>query len=213
MIVRRLVLIALSAVSTLTVHASEGQHSFPERNQTLPDADPAAVCTAVTTKVEILTNKLNFPNSVELDDQGNVWVALAGAGHGNPGAEPAILRLQKSGKHETVIQEGGVAPVNDLLWHEQVLYISHRGKISAYEAGNLRDLVTGLPGKDDHTNDQIDFGPDKKLCITQGRATNSGVVGADNKKWVNKHPDFHDLPAETVTFVDRTFESRSFLRQ
>ena len=197
---------SLCAAPTL---ANEEGH--PNQAKELPNADPAAVRTAIPARVEIVADGLNFPTSVELDDQDNVWIGLSGAGHGNPGVKPAVLKVGKDGKTETIIEDGLVAPLNDLLWHDGVLYISHRGKVSKWDGSALQDVVSGLPSKGDHTNNQIDIGPDGKLYIGQGSATNSAVVGPDNKSWVKKHPDFHDMLPTDVTLTGKTFMSKSFL--
>ncbi len=103
-------------------------------------------------------------------------------------------------------------PVNDLLWHGGRLYISHRGKISVLETGGkIRDLVTGLPSKGDHQNNQMTAGPDGKIYFGQGTASNSGVVGVDNFKmgWLKKHQYFHDTPPRDLKIVGRTYSTTS----
>jgi glucose/arabinose dehydrogenase len=187
------------------------QNGHSDKSRTLPKADASVVRVAVPASVEIVASELNFPTSVELDDDGTVWIGLSGAGHGNPGVKPAVLKVTGDGKTETVIEDGLVAPLNDLLWHDGTLYVSHRGKVSKWNGSSLEDVVTGLPSKGDHTNNQIDIGPDGKLYIGQGSATNSGVVGPDNKKWVKKHADFHDTLPKDVTLLGETFTSKLFL--
>lgn len=46
--------------------------------------------------------------------------------------------------------------------------------------GRVKDLVTGLPSYGDHFNAKLSIGPDGKLYVGVGTATNSGVVGLDN---------------------------------
>ena len=100
-------------------------------------------------------------------------------------------------------------PVTDILWHDGRLFISHRGKISVFEGGKLRDLVTDLPSLGDHSNNQMAVGPDGKLYFGQGSATNSGVVGVDNFAfgWVKKHPEVAEVPAMDVVLTDQVFET------
>jgi glucose/arabinose dehydrogenase len=207
-IVRTLIALAiLLPICSVSLFADKSGQS--NQSRTFPEADPSAVRTAVDADVEIVADGLNFPTSVELDDQGNVWIGLSGAGHGNPGAKPAVLKKTGDEKVETVIEDGLVAPLNDLLWHDGTLFISHRGKVSKWNGSMLEDVVSGLPSKGDHTNNQIDIGPDGKLYIGQGSATNSGVVGPDNKKWVKKHPNFHDTLPRDVALRGETFSSKS----
>lgn len=201
----------LAAISLCSQNLLADENGHSDRSNTLPKADASAVRVAVPANVQVVASKLNFPTSVEVDDEGMVWIGLSGAGHGNPGVKPAVLKIANDGKTETVIEEGLVAPLNDLLFHDGTLYVSHRGKVSKWTGSKLEDVVTGLPSQGDHTNNQIDIGPDGKLYIGQGSATNSGVVGPDNKKWVKKHADFHDTLPKDVTLIGKAFTSKSFL--
>lgn len=187
----------------------------PEGPQSIPAPDPAAVQVPKGYRVEIAIKDLSFPTSVEIDDSGHLFIAEAGAVPGYKQSKPRVLRVMGKGAQETFIEQGLEAPVNDLLWHNGKLYVSHRGKISVVEDGRLRDLVTGLPSLGDHQNNQITAGPDGKLYFGQGTATNSGVVGPDNYKmgWLKKHPDFHDAVAkplsEQAKLRDQVFASKN----
>lgn len=163
-------------------------------------------------EVDVVVKNLTYPTSIDMDDEGNLYLAEAGYSYGDPTAIPRILRVTPTGGLTVVAQEGLNGPVNDLLWHDGRLFISHRGKISALEAdGTIRDLVTGLPSWGDHQNNQMSIGPDGKLYFGQGTATNSGVVGLDNYKmgWLKKYPDFHDRPAKDLRIVGRTYKTRN----
>lgn len=106
-------LIATLLLFALPLLAEEKGHSSQTKN--LPNADPSAVRTAISANVEIVADGLNFPTLVDLDDEGNVWIGLSGTGHGNPNAKPAVLKVAGDGKTKTVIDDGLVAPLNDLL--------------------------------------------------------------------------------------------------
>lgn len=146
---------SLSLCDTSIVNAESG-HFETERK--LPKADPVSVRVAIPADVELVADGLNFPNSVELDDNESIWLGLSGAGHGNPDASPAVLKVGEDGKRETVIEEGLVAPLNDLLWHDGTLFVSHRGKVSKWDGSSLKDVVTGWLSSGDHTNNQIVLG-------------------------------------------------------
>jgi glucose/arabinose dehydrogenase len=144
---------------------------------------------------EIVMSGLTFPTSVEFDDSGNLYIAEAGYSYGDETATPRILRVGSEGQ-TAVLAEGTplVGPINDLLWHDGRLYVSHRGKISTLQQdGTIRDLVAGLPSEGDHHNNQLSAGP----------------VGLDSAKmgWLKKQPNFHDIPARDIQLTGRTFET------
>lgn len=177
----------------------------------VPPPDPSAVQVPEGYRAEVVVTGLTYPTSVEFDDAGSMYIAEAGYSYGDELPAPRILRVGPEGEIE-VVGEGDplVGPINDLLWHEGQLFVSHRGKISRIDTGGgMRDLVTGLPSSGDHHNNQMTVGPDGKIYFGQGTLTNSGVVGEDNFKmgWLKKHPDFHDIPARDITLVGRTFEA------
>ncbi|MFP4105818.1 MAG: PQQ-dependent sugar dehydrogenase [Phycisphaerae bacterium] len=174
-----------------------------------PDASAAKVPDGFLTQV--VMSGLTYPTSVEFDGDGTMYIAEAGYSYGDSNVVPRILTVSSDGKVNVALRGGGLSgPVNDLLWHDGRMYISHRGKISVLEAdGKLRDLITGLPSTGDHHNNQLTVGPEGKIYFGQGTATNSGVVGLDNAKmgWLRKHPNFHDFPAKDITLTDRTFQT------
>lgn len=174
-----------------------------------PDAAAAEVPKGF--RAEVVMSGLTYPTSVEFDDAGTMYIAEAGYSYGDPSVKPRLLRVSQNGDVAVVAQgDPLVGPVNDLLWHDGRLYVSHRGKISVLEeGGRLRDLVTGLPSDGDHHNNQMTAGRDGKIYFGQGTATNSGVVGVDNYKmgWLKDHPEFHDVPARDVKLVGRTYET------
>lgn len=174
-----------------------------------PAADAAKVPDGY--KVEVFRSGLTFPTSIEFDGDGNVYVAEAGYTYGDVEATPRIIRYDKEGERKGEITEGLVGPINDLLWHDGKLYISHRGKISCLDGDSMKDLVTGLPSGGDHHNNQIVAGPDGKLYFGQGVATNAGVVGMDsaNMGWLKKHPDFHDVAAKKIKLTGETFTTKN----
>ncbi len=177
----------------------------------VPAADASATEVPQGYKVEVFMKGLSYPTSIEFDDSGTTYVAEAGYSYGDPSAKPRILRVSKAGEITTAAETGLVGPINDLLWHEGGLYISHRGKISVLRDGKVNDLVTGLPSDGDHQNNQMSVGPDGRVYFGQGTATNSGVVGVDNFKmgWLKKHPDFHDVPAHALTLKNTVFTTKN----
>ena len=175
-----------------------------------PDAKAAEVPKGY--RVEIVLSGLEYPSSIEFDDQGVMYVAEAG---NIDGAWVARARVLKYTWESTQVQRTEIVadqlsgPVTNLLWHKGRLYISHRGKISVLEKGKVLDLVTDLPSFGDHHNNQMSVGPDGKIYFGQGTATNSGVVGADNflLGWLSPYPDFCDRPGKDITLRGQSFES------
>ncbi|NNJ24901.1 PQQ-dependent sugar dehydrogenase [Alienimonas chondri] len=178
-----------------------------------PAPDPAAAEVAEGYRIEVFADGLDYPTSVEPDGAGGLFVALSGAAPGDPSAEPALLHFAADGARRSVPVDGLQAPVNDLLMRDGKLLISHRTKISTLDdplgdAPALRDLVTGLPSLGDHENNQLTVGPDGGLYVGQGTATNSGVVGLDNKKWLSKRPDVHEIAPVPLRTRGAVFQTK-----
>jgi glucose/arabinose dehydrogenase len=184
----------------------------------IPQPDPKACELPPGFTAQVVTTGLTYPTSIEFDDKGIMYVAEAGEAPGDEAAQARVIRLIPSGPRALVtevVADQLNSPVNDILWHQGKLYISHRGKISVAEGGKVRDIVTGLPSLGDHHNNQMAVGPDGKIYFGQGTATNSGVVGIDNYflGWLHKHPTFHDVPAKDITLATDagSFESPDLL--
>jgi glucose/arabinose dehydrogenase len=182
----------------------------------VPPPEASAVQVPEGFRVEVVMSELTYPTSVEFDDTGAMFVAEAGYSYGDSSVKPRIFQVSPEGDVTVVAQGAALAgPINDLLWHDGRLYVSHRGKISILVPGEqIRDLVTGLPSDGDHHNNQLTVGPDGKIYFGQGTATNSGVVGTDNFKmgWLKEHQEFHDIPAQNIQLSGSIFESENPLR-
>lgn len=190
-----------------SAHENSGHTTLPA----VPEPDASAAKVPSGFKVDIVVKNLTYPTSAAFDDHGNLHVAEAGYSYGDGAAKPRLLRISPNGEvHVSEASEYLVAPVNDLLWHDGLLYVSHRGKISVIEGAKVRDLVTDLPSDGDHQNNQMSVGPDGKVYFGQGTASNSGVIGADNFKmgWLAQHPKFHDVPPKDIQLRDQRFTTR-----
>jgi glucose/arabinose dehydrogenase len=171
------------------------------------EPDPGANQVPGGFTVTIAVRGLTSPSSVEFDGNGALYVAEAGAspGGGRPTAA-RVLRIARDGS-VSVVADRLAAPVTDLLWHEDRLYISHRGMVSVLVEGEVRVVVDGLPSGGDHPNHQLAAGPDGYLYLGQGTVTNAGVVGGDNatRGWLGERPTLHDVPARDVAVTDQAF--------
>lgn len=200
-------------LAAVPLAAAEKTEKPPPPEVPPPDALSAQVRDGF--RAEVFLRDLVYPTSIESDDAGNLYVAEAGYSYGDDSATPRILRISPSGELTAFVTAGLHGPINDLLWHKDSLYISHRGRISVVKSdGRVRDLVTDLPSGGDHHNNQMSIGPDGKLYFGQGTVTNSGVVGPDNEHmgWLRKDPNLHDIPAHTIKVKSKAFESRNPLR-
>jgi len=171
----------------------------------VPPAAPEAVETPPGFQVEVVVRDLNDPTCVELDSDGNLYIAESGAVSDDGAWDARILRVAPWGEME-VVAERLSGPITGLLWHQERLYVSHRGRISWVEPGEgVHDVVTGLPSDGDHQNNQLVAGPDGRIYFGQGTVTNSGVVGLDNLSWVLQRPDLCDIPPKKMALNDQLF--------
>lgn len=166
--------------------------------------------------VEIVANRLTFASVVAVAADGTIYVGEAGYSYGNVRAPARVLRVDATGRTE-VVAEGFEGPLAGLAIDGNQLFVSHRGTITRVDlsSGAKTDIVTGLPSTGDHFNENIGIGPDGKLYIAQGTATNSGVVGPDNYffGWLQQAPEFHDIPCRDLRLNGESFRSGDPLTQ
>jgi glucose/arabinose dehydrogenase len=170
-------------------------------------------------RLERVLGNLTFPTSVAFDDWGRVYVVDGGFAYGPTYTPARILRLpaewlasrgaaDATAEAEVICGEGLVGPVTGIAFHDDRLYVAHRGRVSTVGADGVpHDILSGLPSQGDYQNNKVVFGPDGRLYFGQGTATNSGVVGLDNHRygWLRRNPGFCDVPAHDVTLVGQNF--------
>jgi glucose/arabinose dehydrogenase len=201
-----------AAIGVILLALAANAQDAPLEKPKVPAPDARAAEVPPGYLVEVAHANLMYPTSVELDDAGHLYVAESGYIPGDTDKPARVLRMAAGdveGKKPEIVADKLSGPINDILWHEGKLYISHKGKISVLDAGQIRDLVTDLPSFGDHGNNQLSVGPDGKLYFGQGSATNSGVVGPDNFQfgWPKEHPEVCDRPARDVKLTGEVFES------
>ncbi len=181
---------------------------YPKDVAKIPEPDAAAVWVPAGYKAEVFMKDLLWPSSIEFDKSGNIYVAEAGYVYGDPFAPAQVLRVTPGGQISRYAN-GFNGPITDLLWYQDKLFVSHKGKISTVDGdGTVHDIVSGLPSHGDHFNNELAVGPDGKIYFGQGTATNSGVVGLDNAYpyvWLLLHPDVHDMPAKDMRLTGESF--------
>src|SRR5579859_4640932 len=170
-------------------------------------------------RLQRVLGDLTFPTSVTFDDWGRVYVVDGGFAYGPTYTPARILRLpaewlasrgasDAAADAEVLCGDGLIGPVTGVAFHDDRLYVAHRGRISIVRSdGTLHDIVSGLPSLGDYQNNKLAFGPDGWLYFGQGTATNSGVVGLDNHRygWLRRNPGFCDIPAHDVTLMGQNF--------
>jgi glucose/arabinose dehydrogenase len=163
---------------------------------------------------------LTAPDTVTFDNKGNMYIGEAGyySYFTNPLTNvpqlPKILKVDPSGNVSVFVDTQLNSPIVDITFHDGLLYVSHRDKISTVDITNanatVKDIIVGLPNNGDHLNNQIAFSPDgKRLFFGTGTSTNSGVVGMDNyvAGWVSNTPSVADVPGKNITLIGQNFET------
>lgn len=155
--------------------------------------------------IERLVTGLNAPIHLQMV-RNSIYYGDSGMADGNG----KLLRLTDGG--EEVIAEGFTPPLTGITYHDGAFYVSHKGSITRVtERGEKRDIVVGLPSFGDYSNGRVTVGPDGKLYFGQGTATNSGVVGLDNRDWLLEHPYFCDYPARDIILTGENFVTESIV--
>lgn len=207
-------LIVLAGCFTYSPSDGGGQTSFsPPRA-----IDPADVALPPGYTIERVSDGFTFPTAVALNEAGAIYVTESGYAYGEVFATPRLLHVGVDGSHN-VVAEGANPPWTGLAYHEGEFYITEGGQqpqqgsalggrlLRVSPEGNATVLVDDLPSLGDHHTNAPVIGDDGYVYFGQGTATNAGVVGLDNADfgWLERHPEFHDIPGETITLAGRNF--------
>ena len=164
-------------------------------------------------KIQPVLWNLTLPSTVTFDDNGTMYVAESGYSYGDFKPIPRILKVDlKHNRVQVLVDRGLNGPITDIEFnkHTGVLYVSHRGIISAVDMrGHIKDLIVGLPSMGDHHNNQIAIGPDGRSYFGQGTVTNTGVAGEDSYTygWLRTSPELHDIPCKDIKLTGQNFNS------
>ena len=164
--------------------------------------------------IEPVVWNLTAPDSVTFDDNGNMYIGEVGYPYVKIPQVPRILKMEPNGNLSIFVNTKLNSPLVDIVYHNGLLYVSHRDKISTVDItnGTVKDIIVGLPQNGDHPNTQIAFSPDgKRLFFGEGTSTNSGVVGMDNYAagWLSNIPSVADIPGKNITLIGQNFETRN----
>ncbi|HYG37144.1 MAG TPA: glucose dehydrogenase [Cytophagales bacterium] len=169
-------------------------------------------------QIEYIAQGLTYPSGITFDEQGTPYVIEAGYSYGEEWTEPKLLRINADGETTLVAKGDKNGPWNGITYYEGNFYIAEGGQLNGgriikiSKEGNVEVLVDNLPSYGDHhTNGPIIM--DGYLYFGQGTATNSGIVGNDNAKfgWLERKPEFHDIPCRDLTLNGINFESKNAL--
>ncbi len=170
-----------------------------------------------------VTTGLDFPTAVAASDR-RLWVAEAGV---IPGTVPKIKEIAH-GEATTILSgeslgDQFLGPLTDVTYHAGWLWVTHRqigangwpvGAISKFDpddpVGTFTTVITNLPSSGDHYTEEIVFDGDGRAYFSQGTATNSSVVGADNfliTGWLGRSPTFHDFAAKDIVLNGRSYQT------
>jgi glucose/arabinose dehydrogenase len=167
---------------------------------------PADILLPAGYKIEVFAEKLTTPINLTYTDQGEMLIADAGITTGNG----KVLMITSAGKK--VIAEGFKPPLTGITFNKGNIYVAHRGSITMIKPdGSKQDILTGLPSFGDHHNNRVIFGPDGKMYFGQGTATNSGIVGEDNGRWIKQHPFSHDYAGSFIPLAGKNFKTNNLL--
>jgi glucose/arabinose dehydrogenase len=159
-------------------------------------------------KIEVFAEGLPTPINLTFTDRWEMLIADAGISTGNG----RVLMLTPTGTK--VIAVGFKPPLTGITYHSDNIYVAHRGFITIVKRdGSKKDIISGLPSFGDHHYNRVIFDPDGKMYFGQGTATNSGVVGEDNSRWVKQYPFFHDYPGSFIQLVGQNFKTKNFLSE
>lgn len=125
-----------------------------------------------------------------------MWVSEAGF---FPGFPPKVKQIDANGNVTTILSAGQLpsgqfeGPLTDVTYHNGWFWVVHLqvgvngwlvGAISKFDPADPVDtfttVLTNLPSPGDHFTNEIVFDRSGRAYFSQGSATNSSVVGADN---------------------------------
>ncbi len=166
--------------------------------------------------IETIATRLTFPTSIAFDDRGDIYVTESGYAYGEVFTVPRLLRLREE-QAPQIIASGDNGPWTGVVFHDGAFYVAEGGQqhggriVKIGRDGTVIPLVEGLPSFGDHHTNGPAIGKDGFVYFAVGSATNAAVVGEDNASfgWLERHPEFHDIPCRDVTLTGANFETEN----
>lgn len=128
------------------------------------------------------------------DDNGNFYIAF----------NNRIQFVNESGKSYNLFKDNSLN-IEDLEYYDGKLYYASKNSIYSYDIQNKnqKELIDNLPNLGDYKDIKIKI-YNGYLYAAIGSATNSGVVGEDNK-WIKDNPFYHDITPKSITLKGQNF--------
>src|SRR5687768_2753895 len=219
-------LCALCACAALALAGSgcrRGPQVVPDAAQTI--IDRTLVEYPAGTELKPYITGLTAPSAMTFDNEGSLIIAESGI----DGREPLIYGFKPDGTHFGIYPHGRrlpaflrfgrddfrlYGPIGGMTFTNGKLYVTHRdgnrrGVVTAlgYD-GTHQTIVADLPAQGDHAVTDIVLNPrDGRLYFGVGTATNSGVVGLDNMRWLRRYRSIADQPWGNVYLLGRRFDT------
>lgn len=128
------------------------------------------------------------------DEDGNLFIAYPGR----------IQIVDKQGKSYDLFKDGNLH-ITSIAYEKGKLYYASDSALCYYdvEKGTSRRLVDNLPNYGDYKESKVCVKGDF-VYVSVGSATNSGVVGSDNK-WLKAYPHSYDLTPKDIALKGLNF--------
>jgi glucose/arabinose dehydrogenase len=223
--------IGLPAIADDGEPATGGDQNAGPEHPAGRTTDPNDIQVPAGYEVEVVAEGLSYATDVTFDDEGNVYLSEAG-GHTygtvpDKAPPPRILRLTEDGGTEVVydngptleeirqaqrpddLGEGLIGPVTGVTWHDGLLYVAHRTRVSTLDpdTGEFTTIIDGLPAWGEFQNNKVIFGPDGRMYFFVSTQGNSGPVGDHMLKVLTTYdrPNQSEVPCEDVTLTGVNF--------
>ena len=214
---------ALCLTAWLVGGCARGPVLYQPKNQIT--LDRALVESPAGFEVKQVMSNLTAPTAIAIDaSDGTILVAEGGI----DGDEPQIYAVKSNSTLSLIypydhripfspVQPGFqiYGPIGGMIAEHHHVYVSHRDKQSrgvitrfGYD-GSHETVVGDLPAQGDFGVTDMVIGPDERLYFGVGSATNSGIVGLDNLRWLRKHSEFCDQAFQDLELLGLRFITKN----
>jgi len=145
-------------------------------------------------KTQILYKGLNKSVDFTKDNEGNYYIAF----------KDRIQYIDKAGRAYNIFINKKLS-ITSLDYNNKILYYASGTKVYSYNliSKQNKEIIKNIPNYGDYNNSLVRINGDY-LFVTIGSATNSGVVGLDNK-WLDNYPQNHDITPKSITIKGMNF--------
>lgn len=133
-----------------------------------------------------------------VDDKGNYYICY----------KDKIQFIDDKGKSYNILENADFN-ITSVDYSKDILYFASKTKVYKFNLKNKKTsvLVDNIPNLGDYNKSLVKIKEDE-LYITIGAATNSGVVGEDNK-WAREYPFFCDLSPNKIMLSGQNFNKNT----